>query len=108
MLLSHPSSGYSRLIVDFPTDRNGTLWKRQLKGSTLVSPDWTMCSKADFPKVPESCSPVALDVGRLSVADSTCTRVRHDTANLVSMSRRKSLQRSSGPTCCVLAGTSRS
>src|SRR3989442_2084027 len=108
MLLSHPSSGYSRLIVDFPTDRNGTLWKRQLKGSTLVSPVWTTCWKADSPKAHECYWLVVLDVGRLSVAGSICTRARHATVSLVSTSRRKSLRQSSGQTCCALAGTSRS
>src|SRR6266699_2881738 len=105
MLLSHPSSGYSRLIVDFPTDRNGTLWKRQLKGSTLVSPDWTTCLKADFPKAHEFYS---LGAGRPSAADSICTKARRDTVSPVSTSRRKSLRRSSEQTCCALAGTSRS
>src|SRR2546430_5287706 len=108
MLLSHPSSGYSRLIVDFPTDRNGTLWKRQLKGSILVSPDWTTCLKADFPKAHAFYSPVAPDVERPSVVDSICTRARLDTASLVSTFRPKSLRQSSERTCFVSAGTSRS
>src|SRR2546427_9360474 len=108
MLLKRPNSGYSRLIVDFLTDRNGTLWKRQLKGSTLVSLDWIMCSKADFPKVHEFYSLVVLDVGKLSVAGSISTRARHATVSLASTFRQKSLRRSSEPTCCALAGTSRS
>src|SRR6266849_2238663 len=95
-------------MVDFPTDTNGTLWKRQLKGSILVSPDWTMCLKADFPKAHAFYSPVALDVERQSVVDSICTRARLDMVSLVSMFRQKSLRRSSERTCFVLAGTSRS
>src|SRR5260370_11191745 len=95
-------------MVDFPTDTNGTLWKRQLKGSILVSSDWTTYLKADFPKAHAFYSPVALDVERLSVVDSICTRARLDMVSLVSMFRQKSLRRSSERTCFVLAGTSRS
>src|SRR3989442_14948160 len=94
-------------MVDFLTGRNGTLWKRQLKGSTLVSLDWTMCLKADFPKVHEFYSLVALDVGRLSVAGSICTRARHAIVSLASTSRRRRLRRSSEPTYCASGGTSR-
>src|SRR5207247_10920818 len=105
MLLSHPSSGYSRLIVDFPTDRNGTLWKMQFKGSTLVSPDWTMCLKADIPKAHEFYSLGAPDAGRPSAADSICTKAQRHTVRPQSTFRRKSLRRSSEQTCCDLAGT---
>src|ERR1700756_4186371 len=100
MLLWSSERGYSSLIADFPTDRNGTLWKKQLKGSILVSPDWTTCSKADSPKAHAFYSRAGLDAGRPSVAGNISTKARHDTANQASTSRQRSLRLSFGPTCC--------